>query len=855
MAVRDIYLKIETISGYSPVEPDDHVTPPIVYRRDCMRNMGHEDGTIPVDEVNARRLTALIYREYLDSHFLVPKPDKLIAADVNEPAYTRRVPGTVIYAQPGDVLHIHVKNADITPHSFHLHGLRYGIDSDGSWPFGTQSTDGRRSDEICPGQTWTYTYEATEQIGWRVAVSRPLPQHRRLHRSRPLRRAGRPSGEGMRRPAEVPATRRLLRASSQDGRRSRQGASSRDAPQASRAGTQVRLRASARRADASHEPVARRRGPIRRRDEPHAGAHSWVAWPSGHGDDRSDADADAWHGRHGSGMRARHGSARRARGAHSLHRHAGRARACAAAPAASRAHAARADLLSRDERDARDAGVSECAAQSRRRRIASPVFSLAATYNYMCGIHGPSMSGSITVQAGGPSTVNVAIGDFFFAPANVVVGVGGQVVWTNNGPSQHSVVEQGGANLPSYCFNGRSFIGNTPTIVAHAGQRIRWYVFNLDLSMNWHNFHPHAQRWRFADETIDVRGISPAESFMVETTAPPVLLLPPELEKAQHPHHHHKHAKEYHLRGDFLVHCHVEMHMMLGLAALVRSHQTVWLTPAEADELSASIGLPLDPGNNNCPTVALDRCQLSIGGRWEVLPGLPEITFMHAVLLANSTRILYWGYGQRPDQARLWDQTTGLYTSPANQPIAIAADENIWSGAHAQLNDAQGTVLLHGGFMTGGGVSRGHRATRVPVQSVDQQLQCSGGAHDRPVLPDHPDAWRRHSAHAVRRRSRECGGRRCPVTRDLHAGRRRRVERAEGRAVQLLLLPVDLPAARWRSVHRRTAEAGAAIQSGGHADRRRSGCASTTRSPRSAASTWMAPRCCCRSNRPTTSRG
>jgi plastocyanin len=336
---------------------------------------------------------------------------------------------------------------------------------------------------------------------------------------------------------------------------------------------------------------------------------------------------------------------------------------------------------------------------------ASPVFSLAATYNYMCGIHGPSMSGSITVQAGGPSTVNVAIGDFFFAPANVVVGVGGQVIWTNNGPSQHSVVEQGGANLPSYCFNGRSFIGNTPTIVAHAGQRIRWYVFNLDLSMNWHNFHPHAQRWRFADETIDVRGISPAESFMVETKAPPVLLLSPELEKAQHPDHHHKHAKEYHLRGDFLVHCHIEMHMMMGLAALVRSHQTVWLTPAEADALSASIGLPLDPGNNNCPTVALDRCQLAIGGRWEVLPGLPEITFMHAVLLGNSTRILYWGYGQRPDQARLWDQTTGLYTSPANQPIAIAADENIWSGAHAQLNDAQGTVLLHGGFMTGGGIS------------------------------------------------------------------------------------------------------------------------------------------------------
>jgi hypothetical protein len=94
---------------------------------------------------------------------LFPKPDKLIAADVNEPAFTRRVPGTVIYARPGDWLRIHVKNADNSPHSFHVHGVRYGIDSDGSWPFGTQSDDGRRSDEICPGQSWTYTFEVTEE--------------------------------------------------------------------------------------------------------------------------------------------------------------------------------------------------------------------------------------------------------------------------------------------------------------------------------------------------------------------------------------------------------------------------------------------------------------------------------------------------------------------------------------------------------------------------------------------------------------------------------------------------------------------------------------------------------------------
>jgi hypothetical protein len=53
MAVRDIYLKIGTLSGYLPGEPDDHLSPSIQYRRDCTRNPGHEDGTIPDDEVAA----------------------------------------------------------------------------------------------------------------------------------------------------------------------------------------------------------------------------------------------------------------------------------------------------------------------------------------------------------------------------------------------------------------------------------------------------------------------------------------------------------------------------------------------------------------------------------------------------------------------------------------------------------------------------------------------------------------------------------------------------------------------------------------------------------------------------------
>ena len=117
MVVRDIYLRIEEILGYSPVEPSPHGN----YRRDCMRNTGHEDGTIPLSEVNARRFNALVYREYLDPDYLIPKPDKIVFTDVNEPMYTHRVPGTVIYAHPGQRLHIHVFNADSLPHSFHVH--------------------------------------------------------------------------------------------------------------------------------------------------------------------------------------------------------------------------------------------------------------------------------------------------------------------------------------------------------------------------------------------------------------------------------------------------------------------------------------------------------------------------------------------------------------------------------------------------------------------------------------------------------------------------------------------------------------------------------------------------------------
>ena len=153
MQARHIYLKIEPIPNYSPVAPDD--AEHHKHRLDCMRNMEHTDGTIPQSEVDRRMLNALVYREYLDAAYTILKNDPLIAADINEPRVERRIPGTVIYTEPGERLYVHVLNGDTEPHSFHTHGLHYGIDSDGSWPFGVQEYDGpNRSDAICPGEQW-----------------------------------------------------------------------------------------------------------------------------------------------------------------------------------------------------------------------------------------------------------------------------------------------------------------------------------------------------------------------------------------------------------------------------------------------------------------------------------------------------------------------------------------------------------------------------------------------------------------------------------------------------------------------------------------------------------------------------
>ena len=704
MPTRHIYLKIEDIADYSPVEPSSHAA--AKYRRDCMRNTGHENASIPLSEINARRLTALTYREYLDPDFLIPKPDKLILADINEPLYTHRVPGTVIYTKPGERLHIHVLNADIMPHSLHVHGLRYGIDSDGSWPFGTQASDGRRSDEICPGQTWTYRFAVTEEMigAW------PFHDHSR-HIGESVNRGlfggiiVLPKDHHPPKKAELPQL-----AASFSKRCCRELGEDEDLDPAVGLGAPGHGHAHD---DHDHE------------NHDHEDDH----------DDHDHNDHD--HHRHGGGGHGHgghggsghggggggHGGGQGGHGGGHGHRK-GR----------DPEHQGVLDFLEEyfqldyahpkcDEKDVLHVPIflhtmnrghgSIPAFNSGPFSPAAPPFEVVlgaeGSFGYHCEIH-PQMQGTVIVALGEPVEATVAIADtnmldMRFDPLEVRVRPGGKVRWMP-GTMVHTVTEDGGG-IPSLCFNGRSFVGNTPTIVARAGQRIRWYVFNLDLGMGWHNFHPHAQRWRFAQEALDVRSIGPAESFIVDTVAPPVLLLPVDIEKAQDDKDRPKGAKKYELCGDFLMHCHVEMHMMQGLAALVRSKQTVWLTPQQADRLKAKMGLPQETCEDQCPSVDPTRCERLLCGEWQLVPGSPEVCMMHACLLPNTLKVLYFGYGDtRDDQSRAWDYTAdpGVFSAPVNQPFNVSqppnnrALANIWSAEHDYLNDAQGTILVNGGF-------------------------------------------------------------------------------------------------------------------------------------------------------------
>jgi FtsP/CotA-like multicopper oxidase with cupredoxin domain len=576
---RDIFLKIESLPSYSPLAP---VACARHFGRDCMFNPGHESGRVSAEEILASTADGLVYRQYLDAHYTIPNKAKLIEADVNEPPWDRRIPGCLLYAKPWERLYIHVFNADTSDcHSFHIHGLRYGIESDGAWPLGVAGRDGGRSDEILPGQKWTYVYDVTpDMIGaWGF--------HDHAHDVARNLNLGLFGGLIVRDPAA---------------------------------------------------PCADHEVPIFIHQFAGSSGVAFQSKPLAHGDSFNF------------------------------------------------------------------------------------VFPDAKIVHYYCAIHGPTMNGTVQVTAGAPASANVSVQDNEFVPSLVQVRPGGSINWQNDGNHEHIVFSAGGG-APNFCLNGRAFVGNTPTVVGDTCERLRWYLFNLDVSGIWHNFHPHSVRWALSAPpggASDVHGISSLETFITDTEIPPAMRLPYALEQFQwNPS---ENACRLRIRGDFLFHCHVEEHMMAGLAGLVRARQYIWIS----DELRKSIEveLPFDDGMNACPPADILRCgrdhnapppasgrgrsgdapehapsamqtmgmrggmagmgggmggisalpsedilEAATKGRWELLPCPAPILAIHGAVLHTGKVLLFAGSGNDELfttglRSAVWDYENGDFISP-----------------------------------------------------------------------------------------------------------------------------------------------------------------------------------------------
>jgi FtsP/CotA-like multicopper oxidase with cupredoxin domain len=62
-----------------------------------------------------------------------------------------------------------------------------------------------------------------------------------------------------------------------------------------------------------------------------------------------------------------------------------------------------------------------------------------------------------------------------------------------------------------YCFNGRAFAGNTPTIRAKVGQRVAIHAIGMD--GDFHTFHIHGHRWQDASGAfVDCPTLGPNET-------------------------------------------------------------------------------------------------------------------------------------------------------------------------------------------------------------------------------------------------------------------------------------------------------------------------------------------------------
>ncbi len=155
-----------------------------------------------------------------------------------------------------------------------------------------------------------------------------------------------------------------------------------------------------------------------------------------------------------------------------------------------------------------------------------------------------------------------------------------------------------------------------------------------------------------------------------------------------------KKRKKYQLQGDFLIHCHVEMHMMEGMAAVLRATQEVELSDEELDRICYQ--LP-KVRVHECPEVGHHPCGGDGKDGWELLEPSPIFT-VHGALLNTGHVLLFSGAAERnyPLEARIWDPATKQI-----MPGVIPLPEDFFCCGHTFLPD--GRLLVVGGDTNGAG--------------------------------------------------------------------------------------------------------------------------------------------------------
>lgn len=91
-----------------------------------------------------------------------------------------------------------------------------------------------------------------------------------------------------------------------------------------------------------------------------------------------------------------------------------------------------------------------------------------------------------------------------------------------------------GLSQDFHCFDGRAYLGNTPTMQTKVGQRVRWRV--VSLGNDFHTFHIHAHTWLYNGNYVDTVVVGPGTSLTLDY-----------VEDAP---------------GTWYYHCHVPMHVM-----------------------------------------------------------------------------------------------------------------------------------------------------------------------------------------------------------------------------------------------------------------------------------------------------